>query len=62
MYQVFNMGHRMEVYCEPDQVQQVIDCASVFDIDARLIARTEPSGNGSNQLQLHHEGEVFNYP
>lgn len=60
MYKVFNMGHRMEIFCLPDQVQTVIDIANGFNIDAQIIGRTEASSEG-NTLSLTHAGEVFNY-
>ena len=60
MYKVFNMGHRMEVYCEPDKAQTVIDVAAGFGIAARVVGRTEASTQG-NRLSLTHAGEVFTY-
>lgn len=54
MYKVFNMGHRMEVYCEADRVEDVIATAARFNIEARLIGRTEASSDG-NRLTLHHQ-------
>jgi len=60
MYKVFNMGHRMEVYCLPEQAQTVIDIARGFDIDAQIIGRTESSTDG-NRLSLSHGDEVFEY-
>lgn len=41
MYKVFNMGHRMELYVDPSLAQPVIDIASGFNIDARIIGRVE---------------------
>ena len=41
MYQVFNMGHRLEVYLSEAHAQSVIDIASSFNIDARIIGRVE---------------------
>lgn len=43
MYQVFNMGHRMEIYCDPSVASQLIDISRAFQIDARLIGRVEAS-------------------
>lgn len=60
MYKVFNMGHRMEVYCEPKQSAKVIAAAKSFAIDARVIGRTE-AATGGNRLTLHHQKQVFNY-
>jgi len=60
MYKVFNMGHRMEVYCHPDDVQSVIETANTFAIDAQVIGRTEASDSG-NRLSLTHAGKIFEY-
>src|SRR5690606_31598305 len=60
MYKVFNMGHRMEVYCEPKQTAKVIAAAKSFGIEARVIGRTEANKGGS-KLTLHHQKQVFTY-
>jgi len=41
MYQVFNMGHRMEIYIAPDNAQRVIEIAGEFGIEAKIIGRCE---------------------
>ncbi len=41
MYQVFNMGHRLEVYLPAAHAQSVIDVAQSFGIGAQLIGRVE---------------------
>lgn len=41
MYQVFNMGHRLEVYLSEAQAQRVIEIAQSFNIDAQVIGRVE---------------------
>ena len=43
MYEVFNMGHRLEVYCDKGSATQLIEIASKFNIDAKVIGRCEPS-------------------
>ncbi|MEY3659873.1 MAG: hypothetical protein RLZZ169_698 [Pseudomonadota bacterium] len=60
MYKVFNMGHRMEVYCLPGEARTVIQLAKRFGIDARVIGRTEASRRG-NRLSLSHRGQIFEY-
>ncbi len=60
MYKVFNMGHRMEVYCDPEDAATVIEVANSFGIDAQVIGRTETSDTG-NQLSLTHKGKVYSY-
>ena len=41
MYQVFNMGHRLEIYLPEQHAQRVIDIAAGFSIDARIVGRVE---------------------
>lgn len=41
MYQVFNMGHRMEVYLPEERAQIVIDAAKEFNVDAKIIGHCE---------------------
>jgi phosphoribosylformylglycinamidine cyclo-ligase len=41
MYQVFNCGHRMELYVNPNVAQQIIDISRSFDVDAQIIGRVE---------------------
>ena len=41
MYQVYNMGHRMEIYCAPSAVNAIIDTAAHFGIEAAQIGHTE---------------------
>jgi phosphoribosylformylglycinamidine cyclo-ligase len=41
MYQVFNMGHRMEFYVHGSVADMIIKTANSFNIDARVIGRCE---------------------
>ena len=41
MYQVFNMGHRLEVFVRPERAEWVIATARTFHIDAQIIGRAE---------------------
>jgi len=43
MYQVFNMGHRMEIYTDPDHAKRIIEISETFNIDAQIIGRVEAS-------------------
>ena len=60
MYKVFNMGHRMEVYCTPADAKKVIKVAKSFNIDAKVIGSTKASKTG-NKLSLSHQKQVFTY-
>ncbi len=41
MYQVFNMGHRYEVYLPQEYAQEVIDTSKSFHVDAQIVGRVE---------------------
>ncbi len=59
MYKVFNMGHRMEIYVAPDQAAKVIEIASRYGIDARVVGRVEDAP--SNRLTIISEQGTFEY-
>ena len=60
MYQVYNMGHRMEVYCTARDARHVIEAARSFGIQAQLVGRTE-AANGRNQLTVSHGAQRLQY-
>ena len=41
MYRVFNMGHRMEVYVDEEEVDEIIEISNSFNVDAQVIGRVE---------------------
>jgi phosphoribosylformylglycinamidine cyclo-ligase len=43
MYQVFNMGHRFEIYTDKRSADKIIDIASGFKLEAKVIGRCEDS-------------------
>jgi len=59
MHQVYNMGHRLEAYCSPDQADLVIKISNSFGIDAQVVGRTEPSErpDQSNHVTIQR-GEI----
>ncbi len=54
MYQVFNMGHRMEVYLNEKHAQAVIDVAQSFGIDAQVIGRVEQHTGNAVRIDSPH--------
>jgi phosphoribosylformylglycinamidine cyclo-ligase len=42
MYKVFNMGHRFEIYTQPEIAEEIISISKSFNIDAKIIGRVEP--------------------
>ncbi|MDT8392495.1 MAG: AIR synthase-related protein [Bacteroidales bacterium] len=45
MYQVFNMGHRFELYVPPEIADEIIAIAHSFNINAKIVGRVEASEN-----------------
>jgi len=61
MYQIFNMGHRLEIYLPEAKAQQVIEIAHSFQVEARIIGRVEDSDSNEVILKQPEEGTVFSY-
>jgi phosphoribosylformylglycinamidine cyclo-ligase len=59
MYEVFNMGCRLEIYCSAADAALMIDTAKSFGIDARVIGRVEESGK--KELVINANGEEILY-
>src|SRR5690625_6451050 len=51
MYQVFNMGHRLEIYTDEESAQRMIEISESFNIDAQIIGRVERSEEHTSELQ-----------
>ncbi len=58
MYQVFNMGHRMEIYVRPEVAEQVIEISKSFNIDAQVVGRIE---EGPRSLTIQSGFGTFEY-
>lgn len=61
MYQVFNMGHRMEVYTDEKTADKIISISKSFDVDARIIGRVEKSPDKKNHLTIISPHGKFEY-
>lgn len=59
MYQVFNMGHRMELYVEPAFAKDIIAISKSYHIDAKVIGYCEESK--SKKLTLYAGSEILEY-
>lgn len=59
MYQVFNCGHRMELYVSPDVAEDIIAMSKSFDVDAQIVGRVEASE--IKKLTIKSEFGVFEY-
>ncbi|PWI31260.1 phosphoribosylformylglycinamidine cyclo-ligase [Flavobacteriaceae bacterium LYZ1037] len=59
MYQVFNCGHRMELYVSSEVAQDIISISKSFQVDAKIIGRVEASD--AKQLTISSQYGEFNY-
>ncbi len=59
MYQVFNMGHRMELYLPQEIADEIIKISKSFKVDAKIVGRVEASEN--KKLTIKSEFGEFNY-
>ncbi|MBC7536166.1 MAG: phosphoribosylformylglycinamidine cyclo-ligase [Ferruginibacter sp.] len=59
MYEVFNMGCRLEIYCDPADAPLMIQAANVFNIEAQVIGRVEAANK--KELVITIQGERIVY-
>ena len=59
MYQVFNCGHRMELYVPIQIAEDIIEISKLFGVDAQIVGRVEASEN--KKLTITSEFGKFEY-
>ena len=59
MYKVFNMGHRMEIYTNPKNIQSIINICNEFNLEAKQIGRVEDLS--TKKLTIISEKGEFTY-
>ena len=59
MYEVFNMGCRLELYCNPSHAKTMIDAAANLGIAAQIIGRVAASHKKELVIQLNNEELVY---
>ena len=59
MYQVFNCGHRMEIYTSPEVAEDIINISKSYQVDAKIIGRVEASD--VKKLTIKSDYGVFEY-
>jgi len=59
MYQVFNMGHRFEIYVPPKLADSIISIAGRYNLDARIVGRVEQAK--TNKLSIRSDKGEFEY-
>jgi phosphoribosylformylglycinamidine cyclo-ligase len=66
MYQVFNCGHRMELYVSNEIAQDIIEISKSFGVDAQIVGRVEAIDsdmhqNKTKKLTIESEFGKFEY-
>ena len=66
MYQVFNCGHRMEIYVSPEVAKEIIAISKSFNVDAKIVGKVAAFNADKNQnltkkLTITSEFGVFEY-
>ena len=59
MYEVFNMGHRMEIYCNSSLANEIISISKSFNIEAQIIGKIEKSDK--KELIIESKGIKIEY-
>ncbi len=59
MYQVFNMGHRMEIYTDRSTADKIINISNGFNIQAKIVGRVEEYKN--KKLTISSTYGTFEY-
>jgi len=59
MYQVFNMGHRMELYTAPEVADEIIAIAKTFNVEAQIVGRVAAAAK--KRLTLDTPYGTFEY-
>ncbi len=56
MFQVFNMGQRLEIYSRPEHAATVIETARSFGVDAKIVGRVEALPGTTNKVTIGYGG------
>ena len=59
MHQVYNMGHRFEIYCKDEAIEEIIGISKSYNIEAQVIGRTEKSNKENSQNHLTIKTDKF---
>ena len=59
MYEVFNMGHRMELYVPASSAEEIVKISKSFGVDAQIIGRVEVSESKQLTIKSDHGDFVY---
>lgn len=61
MYQIFNMGHRLELYCDETTASKIVASANKFRIDAKIIGYTQKNNEDKNKVIIKDREQEYTY-
>ena len=62
MYQVFNMGHRLELYCEESVAGSLIGIAQSHGVDAQVVGYVERNPDSDvNEVMIRAHSQEYLY-
>ncbi|MBN1801197.1 MAG: phosphoribosylformylglycinamidine cyclo-ligase [Candidatus Lokiarchaeota archaeon] len=61
MYSVFNMGHRMELFCDESIAKEIIEIANKYSVNSKIVGYCESSNSRKNLLAIESEYGKFEY-
>jgi phosphoribosylformylglycinamidine cyclo-ligase len=59
MYQVFNMGHRLEIFTDAAAAERMIRTAGQLGIEGKIVGRVEAAGRKSLLLKVNGEEIIY---
>lgn len=59
MYQIFNMGHRLEIYCDEAAAAGILAICEPYQLGARIVGYTEAGPADGNQVVIQDQGLTF---
>ena len=51
MYKVFNMGHRLEFYTDPETAESIMEVSRSFGVDAQIVGRVESAPGETSSVR-----------
>jgi len=61
MYRVFNMGQRMELYCDAMTADEIIKIAGKYNVEAKIVGCVEAGDEGKNTLTITDKDGEYTY-
>ncbi|MFW9784971.1 MAG: AIR synthase related protein [Candidatus Heimdallarchaeota archaeon] len=62
MFQTFNMGHRMEIYCNESYSKDIINIIKSYNIDCKIIGYCQKNPvQNKNAVEIESEFGIFSY-